>query len=166
MKIKNTTLVDLIWMSVRYCIGRHTITAAHHAGEIANIIYENPDILTKWEIERLIEDINNEVRRAQDWGSKENRIENDYIDLIPWIKLANALDTSLHKKIVCEWVDDNGMKHVEEDICFPYPARVRSDDGTYEYFKAWTPVKAAMCGGKLTIQAWIPQEYIKEIKDI
>ena len=30
---------DLIWMSYRYCIGRHTIAASMHAGEIAKHEY-------------------------------------------------------------------------------------------------------------------------------
>ena len=42
MKISNKVLNDLLWMSMRYCIGRHTIASSNHAYEIANIIYDNP----------------------------------------------------------------------------------------------------------------------------
>lgn len=220
MKISNKVLNDLFWMSMRYCIGRHTIAATNHAYEIANIIYDNPGALSNFELTRLAIDIRDEIIGILRWdpririvgtaaghdmysellytiqtvddpnrtlfeynaayktfetyplgdtnservGSRRERIDCDYSDLIPWIKLANALDKSTHKKIVCEWKDDNGKKHIEEDICFPYPARVRSNDG-FRYFKAWTPVKAALCHG-LLVQSWINEDIIKEIKDI
>ena len=218
MKIKNNVLEDLIWMSMRYCVGRHTITATSHAEGIASIIGENPGILSKEQINRLVLDIRDEIisilrweprieiigsacgqdvysevlynlhtaedpnntkfiydayyktmREIRDFNditkskSREN-IDCDYTDLIPWIKLANMLDTSLHKKIVCEWVDDSGRTIQDEEICFPYPARVRNNNG-YRYFKAWAPIKTSM-GGRLNVQCWIPEENIKQILDV
>ena len=32
---------DLIWMSYRYCIGRHTIAANSHAGDIAKYSFDH-----------------------------------------------------------------------------------------------------------------------------
>lgn len=42
-KIGDSTLYDLLWMSARYCIGRHTIASSMHASHIAMIIRDNPD---------------------------------------------------------------------------------------------------------------------------
>lgn len=219
MKVSNKTMYDLLWMSMRYCIGRHTIATSNHAYEIANIIYDNPGALSNFELTRLAIDIRDEIIGILRWDPRikitgtaaghdmysellytiqtiddphrtlfeynaaykvfetyplgdtnlervrsRAHIDCDYADLIPWVKLANALDKSTHKKIVCEWEDDKGKKHIDEDICFPYPARVKSNDG-FRYFKAWTPVKAALCRG-LLVQSWISEDVIKEIKDI
>ena len=35
--ITNREMEDFIWMSTRYCIGRHTIAAAAHADTIAKV---------------------------------------------------------------------------------------------------------------------------------
>lgn len=45
--ITNREMEDFIWMSSRYCIGRHTIAAATHADTIAKVLTANPDILSK-----------------------------------------------------------------------------------------------------------------------
>ena len=63
MKISNKALNDLFWMSMRYCIGRHTIAATNHAYEIANIIYDNPGALSNFELTRLAIDIRDEKKR-------------------------------------------------------------------------------------------------------
>ena len=52
---------DLIWMSYRYCIGRHTIAANMHAGEIAKHAYgklspERQQFMA-YDIRRSIEDV-------------------------------------------------------------------------------------------------------------
>lgn len=47
MKIRNETLYDLLWMSMRYCIGRSTIASAMHAGQVGQIIYDNPEALSE-----------------------------------------------------------------------------------------------------------------------
>ena len=36
----NDFMDDCVWMSYRYCIGRHTIAAHCHAADIANNVYD------------------------------------------------------------------------------------------------------------------------------
>ena len=51
-----STLVDMIWMSIRYCIGRHTIAAAMHADQLAKLIGDNPEF-TEGEKKHFAQDI-------------------------------------------------------------------------------------------------------------
>lgn len=61
---------DCVWMSYRYCIGRSTIAAHMHAGDIANNCYSR---LTDARMQFMSEDINNEIY---------NRIHfNNFIDM-------------------------------------------------------------------------------------
>lgn len=164
---------DLIWMSYRYCIGRHTIAAAHHAGNIAvnsyhlisrerkefmahdirreinNVlsfsqhisIHDYRDHLTKDALSSIFDHLHvtygKDIKNSNfDWETtkfnvnmchvEEVKIEktdtynralyHEYSDLIPWIKLANALDVSQHKTIVVDY-----MGKTEEVVCFSYP---------------------------------------------
>lgn len=219
MKISNRAINDLMWMSMRYCVGRHTLAASAHAGEIAKIIADNPGALSNFELTQLAMGIRDEIIGILRWDPRvkiigtaaghdmysellytiqtvddpnrtlfeynaayktfetyplddtnskkaksSSQIDCDYGDLITWVKLANALDISMHKKLICEWVDDNGEKHPYEYVCFPYPARVMSN-GKYRYFKAWAPVKETL-GIGISHQSWISEENIKEILDV
>lgn len=57
INIDKEDLVDFIWMSYRYCIGRHTIAASAHAQTIAKYVqYMHPT-----EIEQTIKDIRSEL---------------------------------------------------------------------------------------------------------
>ena len=49
---------DCVWMSYRYCIGRHTIASQCHAGNIAWNAYGR---LTPERMQFMSEDINNEI---------------------------------------------------------------------------------------------------------
>lgn len=44
MNITNTQLRDLLWTSMRYCVGRHTGFSTNHAYTIAEIMKNNPDL--------------------------------------------------------------------------------------------------------------------------
>lgn len=55
---------DCIWMSYRYCIGRHTIAAHCHAGDIANFAYNR---LTDERMEFMSEDIAREIYDKLNW---------------------------------------------------------------------------------------------------
>lgn len=57
---------ELIWMSYRYCIGRHTITAHQHASNIANFAYKR---LNKNRMEFMSEDINKEIYDRLHWSN-------------------------------------------------------------------------------------------------
>lgn len=59
--------IDNIWMSSRYCIGRHTIAAHCHAGDIANNAYGR---MTKERMQFMSKDINQEIYshlHVHDW---------------------------------------------------------------------------------------------------
>lgn len=52
---------DCLWMSIRYCVGRHTITASMHAADIAEFLRDNPDIISDERKKRLAFDIRREI---------------------------------------------------------------------------------------------------------
>lgn len=68
---------DFIWMSYRYCIGRHTIAAHHHAETIANSVYGK---VTDARMEFFSEDI---CSCIHDNLSYKNFIDFDWYGNIP-----------------------------------------------------------------------------------
>lgn len=56
---------DCVWMSYRYCIGRHTIATHCHAEDIANNVYGR---LTDKRTQFMSEDINNEIYTQLKFG--------------------------------------------------------------------------------------------------
>ena len=87
----------------------------------------------------------------QTWQS----FDADYTDLIPWVKLANWLDTSCHKILT---IDNNGI--TSKIKCYPFPRQIRNGDYV-EYVEAWTsaehPHDPSMC-------IYIDPENIKHIE--
>ena len=77
LEIDPKKLEDLIWMSYRYCIGRKTIAASAHAGTVADIIFKNPNLLTKDRKEFMAQDIRQHILDALKWN-KRIRFENNY----------------------------------------------------------------------------------------
>lgn len=67
MKNKNnitlsTKVVEnFIWMSLRYCIGRHTGAAICHANTIKQVICDNPNAFSSDSIKRIVDDIRREI---------------------------------------------------------------------------------------------------------
>ena len=64
--------IDNIWMSYRYCIGRHTIAAHCHAGDIANNVYGR---MTKERMQFMSKDINSSIYdclHVHDWFRIDN----------------------------------------------------------------------------------------------
>lgn len=76
-------LEDLIWMSYRYCIGRKTIAASAHAGTVADIIFKNPNLLSKDRREFMAQDIRRSVLDILKWN-KRIRFENNYYLDFDW----------------------------------------------------------------------------------
>ena len=68
MKIRNEALYDLLWMSMRYCIGRNTIASAMHAGQVGQIIYDNPEALSENQKIRLSNLICEQVVDQLSWN--------------------------------------------------------------------------------------------------
>lgn len=77
LEIDPKNLEDLIWMSYRYCIGRKTIAASTHAGTVADIIFKNPNLLTKDRKEFMAQDIRQCILDILKWN-KRIRFENNY----------------------------------------------------------------------------------------
>ena len=206
IEINKSDLEDFIWMSYRYCIGRHTIAASMHADTIMTLIKQNPDIMNE---ERAIfnaRDIRNEINRCLSFkenvqidGNEDGKdifsvllytmedldpkwhkfyfnakemcissteelisplqpwesFDADYIDLIPWVKLANWLDSSCHKILT---IEDNGV--ASKVKCYPFPIQIHKGE-YYEYEQAWTPVENP---SSLSICTFISPECIKNIE--
>lgn len=101
-----------------------------------------------------------DCQQAKDIKSYEwERFDSDYIDLIPWIKLANALNPNCHKLVYAEWTDDKGEKHSETETCISYAER----DGNGKYFEAYVPVKTIMASINT---GYIVPEYITKVEDL
>lgn len=66
---------DLIWMSYRYCIGRHTIAAAMHASNLVSIV----DNLSEDKKQFMAKDIRREINSTVNW--KNNVTIEGYNDL-------------------------------------------------------------------------------------
>ena len=73
----------MVWMSYRYCIGRHTIAAHCHAGDLANFIYDKTsDSLAEFinKMLQLPEEsyilmCNNSLNRAKNMFSAEKYVK-------------------------------------------------------------------------------------------
>lgn len=67
--ISNDRMEDFIWMSYRYCIGRHTIAAAYHADVIRGLIMDNPDCLSENRKAFMAMDIRRQINDLVCWRS-------------------------------------------------------------------------------------------------
>lgn len=65
--ISNDRMEDFIWMSYRYCIGRHTIAAAYHADVIRGLIMDNPDFLSEDRKAFMAMDIRRQINDLVCW---------------------------------------------------------------------------------------------------
>ena len=102
----------------------------------------------------------NEIYKAEKDESlyEFDTVDADYTDLIPWVKLANLLDTSCHRVITVVF---NGEK--KEIDCYPFPRDIRNDDGTITYKESWAGVEDGDC---VSICKYICDDYITEIESI
>ena len=202
ISLTKSCIEDLIWMSYRYCIGRHTGAAHSHAENIHSIFVNNPDIFSSERMNFFAIDIRRSINWivelkpnvvidgcsdfdalstllysvtsdkpshqyqyiVQSYGdhnvdvepiNKEldswESFENDYYDLLPWIKLANYLDCSTHKNIITEHNSQKECHH-----CFPYPLKCND-----AYKLVWGELEH-----DLTRTIYISPEHIVEIRDI
>lgn len=93
---------DSMWMSYRYCIGRHTIASHMRAGDIAKECYgrlsEERSIFTAY-------DINREIEQQMMYGCGPNW----YFPITSLNKIyTSAID------IFCEFIEDNNIRSKEE----------------------------------------------------
>jgi len=111
---------DSMWMSYRYCIGRHTIAASTRAGDIASHCYgrmsEERSIFTAY-------DINREIERCLQFGCGPT-----------WhfpITSLNRIYTSA-LDIFCQFVEDFGIQK-KEDLLKYYEVRIKLADNDRGY---------------------------------
>lgn len=83
------------------------------------------------------------------------------IDILFFIKLANAIDTSTHCKVTTKWRNE-----IEETIAIPHPIALQKWDKNerncvgYTYHTVYCPLD------RITSSAWIAPEYITEIEPL
>lgn len=199
LKVSNASMEDFIWMSYRYCIGRHTIAAAHHAETIHSVIKSNPDLMSNEKKAFNAKDIRREITSqiafrsnvyvdgcgdfdaftllliegskykdrdnvkfvlnsytnelsVEESDSKHEAFDKDYIDLIPWVRLANYLDKKCHKKITVHFNNED-----KEFICYQY--LMRQGDGSYKM--VWSELDS-----DVTMDRWLDEEYIVKVEDL
>ena len=192
VKVNLDTIDDLIWMSMRYCIGRKSIAAGMHPDSIKTLIEDNPEILTKrsgkayadliyreinekihWQIEVSVEDpwngdaytpfllnfspyIKGIIIKAStgevdiETQEQPSTIHTDYIDLISWLRLANWLNKSLHKRFI--YTREDGLP----EVITVYPAPVQV--GPFEYKIQWYDVNSKYISSPVSINTEICEE--------
>ena len=68
INLERHSLEDFIWMSCRYCIGRHTISSAAHADTIAKVLRDNPKSLPQFRYYYLAKEIRSIIRSQCTWN--------------------------------------------------------------------------------------------------
>lgn len=99
---------DLMWMSYRYCIGRHTIAAHQHAGNLASFGYRR---LNENRMEFMSEDINKEIHDRLHWN---NFVDFGWYGNIPkeFFKPLDVLYTILNKENVNSYATLKKIKNI------------------------------------------------------
>lgn len=107
--------IDNIWMSYRYCIGRHTIASHCHAGDIANNAYGH---MTKERMKFMSKDINQEIYdilHVHDWFRVDNiwnlqgfRPLDTFYQCLNNIGIKNIEDVKKIRNIEC-WYTNEGQ---------------------------------------------------------
>ena len=98
------------------------------------ILYKSSEIENPYEVIYSVDDTSKTIKITP--GIVNDKFDKDYIDLIPWIKLANWLDKSCHKLLTCAW--DNAEKILPDVPLFeriPRPTtaiKARSDSNSIE----------------------------------
>ena len=120
---------DCIWMSYRYCIGRHTIAAAMHAPQMAKFLDMNPNVISEGRKKFMAKDIRQEISDVlnyRDDVSVDGFVEDvDAATLLLQHVVENHLDISQNWKFEI----DLGMKTV-----YSYPSEGTSSTDLFQFF--------------------------------
>lgn len=114
-----------------------------------------------FQVDKHYFNINNEYITFEPFDMKLNKESSQsfisaYIDLLPWIKLANMLDKSSHYNVTYTF---EGKTETTECIVFPYVS--------YDYttiILRYMPVKTYL--SRTYADSWISEEYIDKIEKI
>lgn len=101
VNISNGSMEDFIWMSYRYCIGRSTIAAAHHAETIYRVINQNPNLLSEDKKKFMAEDIRDSINNKLSFknnividGFPKHDIYTDYLCEISKYDMSKKLNAN------------------------------------------------------------------------
>ena len=87
---------DMLWMSYRYCIGRHSIASNMHAGNIIQNCYNRlTDEQKSQTSEDIITMINDNVRLINSWYSNIGDPKNVLMEILDYV-VKNHLESSFH----------------------------------------------------------------------
>ena len=95
--ISSRHIEDFIWMSYRYCIGRHTGAAANHAETIHKLLVDNPDLLSEERKEFMAKDIRQSINDVIKW---KNNVTSGFTSKDIFSELLYSVDyyhTETHK---------------------------------------------------------------------
>ena len=155
--ISNDRMEDFIWMSYRYCIGRHTIAAAYHAEVIRELILNNPDCMSEERKSFMATDIRRQINDLVCWRSNvyvEGPRDNDLYSLILYKGSENPNEKV--KYIIDEYHNTITTEPCENDKYVPH-------DKDYEDIIRW--IKLANILDKTTHRI-ITTNYKGDVKDI
>lgn len=97
-----------------------------------------PDKNWKYEYSKGEVFIIDNVKNSEDTPSiYHSDFTRDYIDIVPWVKLANLLDETSHKTFI---VKDPTDGQIKECVCYPYPKQ--KNDGTFE--EVWNDINDSL----------------------
>lgn len=155
--ISNDKMEDFIWMSYRYCIGRHTIAAAYHADVIRGLIMENPDFLSEDRKAFMAMDIRRQINDLVCWRSNVHVDGPRDADLYSLILYKGSEKPNEKVKFyVDEFYNTVTTEPCEDDKYVPY-------DKDYEDIIRW--IKLANILDKTTHKT-ITTNYKGDVKDI
>ena len=118
------SLKDFIWMSVRYCIGRKTISTNMHVGTVAEIIYNYKEELGEDWLNWLSTDIRDGINELIIWDSRINVI-NSYVGKDIYSTLLYNIHTVENPNRTKFTIDGNTLQIVDCQEVQTIPSPIR-----------------------------------------
>lgn len=110
--LSSKVVEDFIWMSLRYCIGRHTGAAANHANTIMQIMHKYSHKFTKERKQLIIDDIRREINLVL--ASRKNICLDSYSDNDIFSLLFYSIEENEDTTNFIYTIDANRMRLLKE----------------------------------------------------
>lgn len=110
--LSSKVVEDFIWMSLRYCIGRHTGAAANHANTIMQIMHKYSHKFTKERKQLIIDDIRREINLVL--ASQKNICLDSYSDNDIFSLLFYSIEENEDTTNFIYTIDTNRMRLLKE----------------------------------------------------
>lgn len=110
--LSSKVVEDFIWMSLRYCIGRHTGAAANHANTIMQIMHKYSNKFTKERKQLIIDDIRREINLTL--AGKKNICLDSYSDNDIFSLLFYSIEENEDTTNFIYTIDANRMRLLKE----------------------------------------------------